>query len=702
MKELIALIAALARRQRIELGPNWAQAAQDLPDNSSEQALKSLCQALGWEQPSKLTRPPRAQHFPLLVHEPSRGWAIADQWNMPEEVRVVTSAGADVWSTKEASLAFYRLRIPGEFARKPPSQSFQIFLRALFARKRMLIEATVSTVVISLVSLGVSLFAMQVYDRVIPQAGMSTLWVLMLGVLFAIGIELLLRWIRAVALEREAAAIDAEVSEFFFSRMQALRLDSRPPSVGTLAAQLRGLEQVRAVMSAASVYFIADLPFALFMIWVISQIGGSVAVVPLIALPAVLLFAWVTSRAVRRETKRAQVSNYRKNGLLVEAIAANEVVKATRGHWDLLARWNKLMDQVTTEDERVRRWSALAQAAANGTQQVVYVTMVAWGSLLVIEGEITMGALIACSIIAGRVNGPLLAQLPGLIAQWSYARSALEGLDQLLALPLDRDPDGEYLRPGTLRGPLIVERVRFGYPGARGGLDIEKLTIRPGERVGIIGPVGSGKSTFLKLLGGIYQPQSGAISIAGLDMQQIAEDALREHVGYLPQDYRLVQGSLRENLLLGKADPGDDALMAVATQTGLAQFIAAHPKGLDMPISEGGGGVSGGQRQLVGLTRLLLCKPHLWLLDEPTAALDQESEQRVLAAIEHCTGAEDTIVLVTHKISLLRLVQRVVVLVQGKVAMDGPTAQVIKQLRQRVSTSSAAASIATAAAGSRA
>src|SRR5690606_38704388 len=162
--------------------------------------------------------------------------------------------------------------------------------------------------------------------------------------------------------------------------------------------------------------------------------------------------------------------------------------------------------------------------------------------------EITMGALIACSIIAGRVNGPLLAQLPGLIAQWSYARSALEGLDQLLALPLDRDPDGEYLRPGTLRGPLIVERVRFGYPGARGGLDIEKLTIRPGERVGIIGPVGSGKSTFLKLLGGIYQPQSGAISVAGLDMQQIAEDALREHVGYLPQDYRLVQGSLRENL----------------------------------------------------------------------------------------------------------------------------------------------------------
>src|SRR5690606_11760816 len=248
----------------------------------------------------------------------------------------------------------------------------------------------------------------------------------------------------------------------------------------------------------------------------------------------------------------------------------------------LLARWNKLVDQLTSEDERVRRWSSLAQAVANAGQQIVYITMIAVGSLLVIEGEITMGALIACSIIAGRVNGPLLAQLPGLITQWGYARSALEGLDQLLALPLDRDPDGDYLRPSNLKGPIKLESVVFAHPGARSGLDIPKLTIRPGERVAIIGPVGSGKSTLLKLLAGIYRPQSGAISLAGLDLQQIAEDTLREHVGYLPQDYRLVQGSLRENLLLGRADPGDDVLMTFASQAGLAPFIAAHPKGLDM------------------------------------------------------------------------------------------------------------------------
>jgi ABC-type bacteriocin/lantibiotic exporters, contain an N-terminal double-glycine peptidase domain len=697
MKTLIALVSALARRQRIELDPNWAAPAESLmEEKAGEDALAALCSAVGWERPERLRKLPRAQHFPLLVFHPVEGWAIADQWSTATDLRVLTPAGVQTWPTEEVSLAFYRVRVPGERAKNAVSRSLQVFLRAVLQRRRMLVEAAVSTVVISVASLGVSLFAMQVYDRVIPQRGLSTLWVLLFGAMFAIGVELLLRWLRAISLEREAASIDAEVSEFFFQRLQALRLDARPGTVGTLAAQMRGLEQVRSVMSAASVYFIADLPFALLMIWVIAQIGGSVAFVPLIGLPIVLLFAWGVSKAVRREAKQGQVSSYRKNGLLVEAIAANEVVKATRGHWDLLARWNKLVDDVTTNDERVRRWSALTQSVANGGQQVVYVLMVAWGSLLVMEGEITMGALIACSMIAGRVNGPLLAQLPGLLTQWSYARSALEGLDQLLALPVDRDPDGDYLRPASLRGPIVVDSVRFAYAGARNGLEIPKLAINPGERVAIVGPVGSGKSTLLKLLAGIFRPQSGTVLLAGLDMQQIAEETLREHVGYLPQDYRLVQGSLRENLLLGMADPGDDAIMECAAKTGLAQFIAAHPKGLDMPISEGGGGVSGGQRQLIGLTRLLLAKPHVWLLDEPTASLDQESEQRSLKAVEASTDADDIVVLVTHKMSLLRLVQRVIVVAQGKIVMDGPAAQVLKQLSRPAPASSTAAVAAVA------
>lgn len=309
-----------------------------------------------------------------------------------------------------------------------------------------------------------------------------------------------------------------------------------------------------------------------------------------------------------------------------------------------------------------------------------------------------MGSLIACSILAGRINGPLLSQLPALIMQWSYARSALEGLDQLLSLPVDREPDGNYLRPQTLTGPLLLESVRFAYAGTRGGLDVPKLQVQPGERIAIIGPVGSGKSTLLKLLAGLYRPQSGSILLAGLDMHQVAEDVLREHIAYLPQDYRLVQGTLRDNLLLGRANPGDDALMACATQTGLAQFIASHPQGLDMPIAEGGSGLSGGQRQLVGLTRMLLAKPALWLLDEPTAALDQESEKRVLDALDRCAGAHSTVILVTHKMSLLKLVRRVIVVANGKIVMDGPATQVIEQLRR---SAMAAAKPIAAAAGAR-
>jgi len=696
MKRLIELVAAFARRRRVELPPTWADRVAKLDeDPASCAALYRLCEILGWKAPEQMRDAPKAQHFPLLVHHPMRGWAIADQWQTQTMVRVMNDAGVQTWSIEDTPLQFHRLEIPGPRRKFLGSQSFAIFARALLSRRRMLVEATVATAMVSLVGLGVSLFSMQVYDRVIPQGGLATLWVLLFGVMFAIGMEFLLRWLRAISLEREAVAIDAEVSEYFFSRLQAVRMDARPPSVGTLAAQMRGLEQVRAAMSAASIYFIADLPFALLMVWVVYLIGGSLAIVPLIGLPIVLVLAWGVARAVRNETQRAQVSTYRKNGLLVEAISASETVKATLGHWDLLARWNKLVDELCVDDERVRRWTALAQSGANFIQQASYVTMIALGSLAAIEGEITMGALIACSIIAGRVNGPLLSQLPGLIMQWSYARSALDGLDQLLKLPLDRDPEADYLRPATLSGPLSMESVRFAYPGARTGLDVPSLKIMPGERIAIIGPVGSGKSTLLKLLAGLYRPQSGNILLAGLDMHQIAEDALREHLAYLPQDYRLVQGTLRDNLLLGRPNPGDDELMECATRTGLAPFVAAHPKGLDMPIAEGGSGISGGQRQLVGLTRMLLATPGLWLLDEPTAALDRDSEKRVLNALDRCAGADSTVLMVTHKMSLLKRVRRVIVVAGGKIVMDGPTVQVIEQLhRTAVAAGSAAPSAA--------
>jgi len=307
-------------------------------------------------------------------------------------------------------------------------------------------------------------------------------------------------------------------------------------------------------------------------------------------------------------------------------------------------------------------------------------------------GEMTMGALIACTILSGRVNGPLVAQLPGLLVQWGYARSSLHSLDSLMKLPLDQAPDLESLRPEALEPSLRLENVQFAYPGARTGIQIEKLHIAAGERVAIIGAVGSGKSTLLRLMAGLYAPVGGTVSVGGLDISQIAPEILRSHMGYFPQDTRLLNGTLRENILLGLSNPGDEKLIAAINEVGLADLVGAHPRGLDLGIAEGGRGLSGGQRTLANLARLLLADPELWLLDEPTANLDQGAEARVVESLRRRLLQGRTLVLVTHRLPLLSLTERVIVMQQGKVAIDGPTQKVIAQLQGAAGVAAAAAS----------
>jgi ATP-binding cassette subfamily C protein LapB len=298
-------------------------------------------------------------------------------------------------------------------------------------------------------------------------------------------------------------------------------------------------------------------------------------------------------------------------------------------------------------------------------------------------GELTSGALLACSIIGGRINGPLISMLPSLIVQWGYAKSSLKALDAIMALPLDKSTGQGAIRPERIGGPLVMEKLAFVYRGAREGIDVPRLEIKPGERVAIIGGVGSGKSTLLRLMSGLFAPMQGVIHLGGLDVSQIADDVLRDHVGYMPQEYRLVCGTLRDNLLLGLGNVSDDSLIEAARQTGLAAIISAHPNGLDLTINEGGRGLSGGQRGLVGITRLLLGKPHLLLLDEPTANLDQTAEAMVMNAVLRQLQPQDTLVLVTHRLQLLSAVQRVIVMAQGKIMLDGPTAEVVAKLSPR-------------------
>lgn len=698
---VIASIEELARLRGIELRPDWSAAASPLTLTGAGD-LARVCEALGWPSPSTCGPAElRAHEFPLLAHHAQFGWAIAYRLEGDGRVLVGVPGGEAQWHLgPECQLL--DLTIPQLASRVEHANAFSVFRAAVYRRKGHLAVAAAATIAINIIALVTSIFSMQVYDRVVPRGAFATLIVLSLGTLAALAFDYILRNARARLMEEEAVQIDTEVSEFFFSRAADVRLDARPASIGTMAAQLRGLEQIRSMISSSTIFLLTDLPFALLFIVFIAWIGGPIAFVPLASFPVSLALALLVGRMIRGDTQGAQVSANKKNGLLVEALDAAETIKANRGNWFMLSRWNRLLEELHASELPVKNLQAASGTMFGTIQQVAYVAMIAWGAVEVFNHNMTMGGLIACSILSGRINGPLVGQLPNLVVQWSYSRVSLEMLDTIMRLPAERAAGVELLRPSRVAGSIHVKDVAFAYPGARSGLAIESLKIEPGERVGVIGGIGSGKSTLLRILAGLYAPSQGSILLDQLDMAHIAEDVLRANIGYLPQDYRLVNGTLRENLTLGLAYPGDDRLMEVCQLTGLSRLIAAHPRGVDLPISEGGRGLSGGQRVLTGLTRIMLSQPRVWLLDEPTASLDVETEARVLAALQQNIPASATMVMVTHKLQLLGLVSRVIVVANGQVVMDGPTAEILNRLQggqQGADSQAAAASEQNAASG---
>lgn len=683
------LIDLLAYRRAIVLPLQWAQAVPEDITIHDPHMPDKLCAALEWPAPQRLSAKPKAHHFPLLVYTPESGWCLAEQWQNAQDIRVITPDGISYVPWDE-TLQIVHMPLPVPAGHAEYGSAFAVFRAAILRRKSILTDAGIATVLINLIALATSIFSMQVYDRVIPRGGFSTLWVLTAGVLFALLVDFFIRNSRAAIVDREAAEIDGEVSEYFFARMQAIRLDIRPNGIGTLAAQMRGLDQVRAMMTSASIFILTDLPFALLFIVVMALLGGPVAFVPLLLFPLSLLLAYVFSRLIREDTAKAQVTGNRKNGLLVEALDSSETVKANLGGWHMLAQWNHLVEDVDAHEAQVRRWSALASATFGLMQQLAYVAIVVVGAYLVSLGELTMGGLIACTIISSRINGPLVFSLPNLLIQWGYTRSSLMALNRILEMPSDHPQGRQLVKLPQAQGRIQINALQFAYPGARQGLNLPKWKMEAGERIGMIGPIGSGKSTLLRLLAGLYAPQQGHILLDGIDIQQIREEDLRQHICYVPQDYRVISGTLRDNLALGISNVRDDMLLEAARKTGLIHLINHHPKGLDLPISEGGRGLSGGQRALVGLTRVLLVQPKILLLDEPTASLDQESETRVLQALFHHLDKACSVVLVTHKSQLLSAVQRLVLLVEGQIALDGPNQSVIEALRKNAEQNKAA------------
>ena len=555
------------------------------------------------------------------------------------------------------------------------------FIYAVKKRKRVFLEAVFATFVMSSLGLMSALYTMQVYDRVVPTKGFSTLWVLTFGVLLAILFEFCMKVVRAHMVDRASKAIDIELSSVFFEKALNIRADARPKTVGTFASQIRHFESIRNFMTSSTLFILADAPFAFFFIGIIYILAGPVAFVPLLVMPVGLLIGLSMRKPIERYTAEHMEESNKKNGLLIEAIDGIESIKAASAEWKLADRWSALTRLISTSEIKSRSLTAISTSSAQSIQQLSYVGIIAVGAYAISNGDLTMGGLIACSIISGRALTPL-NQVPNLIVQWKHAKIPLDVLDGIMALPDDNTGDRNIV-PDTCLGAIVGKEVVFGYEENSPGIEVKSVSLGSGERIAVLGAVGSGKSTLLKLLAGLYQPKSGSLLLDDVDMRHLAKDFVREHIGYLPQEVRLFNGSLRENLVLGLPVLSDTQILMAAELTGLGNAIKAHPKGLDIQISEGGRGLSGGQRQLVGLTRLLLARPAVLVLDEPTASMDAALENRVMDHLFKELDKATTVVIATHKLAVLKHVDRIMMLENGRVVLDGPKDKVIEHLNNK-------------------
>lgn len=557
------------------------------------------------------------------------------------------------------------------------------FFRTIKKHRIIFVEAVLGTFMVSIFGLMSALYTMQVYDRVVPTNGFSTLWVLTIGVLLAVVFEFVMKLVRAQMVDRASKAIDIELSSIFFGKALDIRAEARPRTVGTFASQIRHFESVRNFMTSTTLFILADAPFALFFILVIYLIAGPVALVPLFMLPIGFLIGFSMKGRVEQYTAETMEESNKKNGLLIEAIDGIESVKAVSAEWKVKDRWRDLTLKISNSELKTKLLTSISTSSAQSIQQLSYIGIIAAGAYAISQGNLTMGGLIACSIISGRALTPL-TQIPTLIVQWKFAKIALDVLDGIMAMPSEQSTERNIV-PDHCEGRIAVSELGFAYAQDTPPIVAGKLDIKPGDRIAIIGAVGSGKSTLLKLLAGLYRPQSGKVFLDGVDTQLIAVEFLREQIAYLPQEVRLFSGTLRENLVLGLPVLSDGQILKAASKTGLDRAIQGHPQGLDLMISEGGSGLSGGQRQLVGLTRLLLARPQIMLLDEPTASMDMQLESQVMEHLFQDAEENSVIIMATHKPGAMKHVNRVIVMESGKVVVDGPKDKVLEEIGRQAS-----------------
>ena len=671
--DILDLQEALSRLDKGQLTPR-----------KLKKGIAAITRRLGSPKAEWIKRP-EPSNMPLLSWSAEEGFSVLrgqnalGQWVVetwfPEEQTWLEHVVEDLQGALFVKISLAKIFQASQ------SPVYELIRTEVFSHKKILTEIILAGFVVNTVALATSFYTMLVYDRVVPTGALSTLWVLTLGVAISVTYELITKMVRHRLYNRLINVVDQRLARSTFMQFLSVRLDQLPSSVGSFASQMRGYETVRNFLSSATSHLFVDAPFVLLYAGIIAAIAGSIALIPLSVFVLCLSIGLSYKNRVEALSNSVDKAVNLKTGLLVEAVEGAETVKSGQGGWRLLSRWMQTTDDARVHEMQNRDISEQSKLLLGSLQQVSYVGIIFFGAQLASAGELTLGALIACSILSGRILAPVM-MVPGLLIQWGQSKAALKGLDALWALKNDHDGE-QPIAPERIQGNYVFENVSASYKETL-ALQVPNLTVRAGEKIAILGPVGSGKTTLLRLLSGMYKPQEGRVLLDGIDLGQISKPVLAENTGFVQQDGRLFSGTLRENLTLGLLDPGDSAILEVAKATGLLQMvISPHPKGLMQEIYEGGTGLSGGQRQLVNLPRAFLRDPKVWLLDEPTASMDRALEQTIIQALKDRLGPEQTLFLVTHKPDLLALVDRIIVIAGKKIVADGPKDAVLAQLSKQ-------------------
>lgn len=553
---------------------------------------------------------------------------------------------------------------------------------------RTYIHVALAAFIINLIALCSPLFVMNVYDRVLPNKAISTLWILSAGIALATVFDLLLKTARSALIDYAARKADTRLSNMLFDKVLNATLESRPLSTGEYANRVTQYEFVREFFGSNTIGTLIDSAFLFIFLFVIYLIADWLVVIPFVAFIAAVVIGLVAQYRIGRRVATAANESSRRQALLVETIASIETVKSLRAESHMLRRWQELTKQSTRTSEEIKLISSGASNSTQFVQQLVSVFIIIAGTYSFSEGQISMGAIIAANMLAGRAVAPL-GQISMTLARMKQAFVSLRILDGIMQQPEDRPQTAGFVNRQIKRGSLSFKSVAFSYPAT----DVKVIqnlsfSVEPGERVGIIGRIGSGKTTVGRLLGGLYKPAEGSVYLDGVDIRQYHPSEVRSAVAVAGQTADLFSGTVKENLLIVRPDATDDELLDVCRSTGVDAFVAQHPRGFDMPVGERGNNLSGGQRQALTIARLLLMRPKIVYLDEPSGAMDLATERQLIAKLRHAFTAQTTVIISTHRYSMLDLVDRLIVLDQGRVVADGPKASVIEAL-QRGSAASA-------------